>query len=602
MSAPVVNDFTINVATINGSGSTSSNLILAKSIFRMGVHVTPKNLFPSNIAGLPTWFLIRVSEKGYSARTGTTEVVIALNQQTIAKDVAELESGGVLLIDEKLASAHAHGRDDITVFEVPFAEIAKELAPDPRLRKLLVNVVYVGVLTHLLKMDREIVMQVVADQFLSKPKLISLNQDVVTAGLKYAEENFDSATCKYEIATRKMNAGKLFLEGNTATAFGCLMGGCSLVGWYPITPSSSVCEEVIRLASQTRTDEDGSQRFAAVQAEDELASLGLVLGAGWAGARAMTATAGPGISLMSEFVGFGYYAEIPAVIFDIQRVGPSTGMPTRTQQGDVSMCRSLSHGDTGHIVLLPSGPEELYIQAQLAFDLAERFQTPIFVLSDLDLGMNYWISEELPYPEGSFDRGKVLDKQALSKISEFARFKDVDGDGVPYRTLPGTRHPLAPYFTRGSGHTETGVYTEDPDEYKRVIDRIKRKIDNSVSHTPAPVIGGEADAAIGLIHYGSTAYAVEEARDVLASEGIATRDLRVRALPLHDDVVAFITECKAVYVIEQNRDGQVADMIRIKAPGSAAKIRKVNYYAGLPMAAGPIIEAVRIDAPELAHV
>jgi len=607
MSSPLsgndtINDFTINVATVNGSGSASSNLILAKSIFRMGVHVTPKNLFPSNISGLPTWFLIRVSEKGYSARSGRTEFVIALNPKTVAKDIAAVDKGGVLLIDEKMPQSQSVGRDDITVFVVPFAKLAKEFAPDPRLRKLLANMVYVGVVAHLLKMDVDVVMSIVAEQFAKKPKLITLNQDVVKAGLAYANENFDAATCPLRVEPRQMNDGKLFIEGNTATGLGCVMGGCSFVGWYPITPSSSVCEETIRIAGKTRTDTEGKVNFAAVQAEDELASLGLALGAGWAGARSMTATAGPGISLMAEFAGFGYYAEIPAVVIDVQRVGPSTGMPTRTQQGDVSLCRFLSHGDTEHIVLLPAGPVELYEHAQQSFDLAERFQTPVFLLSDLDMGMNYWISEELPYTERDFDRGKVLDKKALEEIGEFARYKEVDGDGVPYRTLPGTRHPLAPYFTRGSGHTETASYTEDPDEYQTVIERIKRKIDGSVSHTPAPILAGDGEASIGIIHYGSTAYAVSEARDVLAGEGVATRELRICSLPLHDAVTQFIEECDVVYVAEQNRDGQMADIIRIKLPHLATKIRKLNYYAGLPMAAQPIIEAVRAGAPEPAHV
>ncbi|MFT7462155.1 MAG: 2-oxoglutarate ferredoxin oxidoreductase subunit alpha [Pseudohongiellaceae bacterium] len=598
------NDFTINVATVNGSGSASSNLILVKSIFRMGVHVAPKNLFPSNIAGLPTWFLIRVSEKGYSARSGRNEFVIALNAKTVAKDIADVDTGGVLLIDEKLAAGQASMRDDITVFVVPFAKLAKEFGPDPRLRKLLANMVYVGVAAHLLKMDMDVVKAVVADQFASKPKLVNLNLDVVQAGLAYAQENFDADTCQYRIETREMNEGKLLIEGNTATGLGCVMGGCTFVGWYPITPSSSVCEEVISVAGKTRRDADGKMKFAAVQAEDELASLGLVLGAGWAGARSMTATAGPGISLMAEFAGFGYYAEIPAVVVDVQRVGPSTGMPTRTQQGDLSLCRFLSHGDTEHIVLLPTGPVELYEQAQQAFDLAERFQTPVFLLSDLDMGMNYWISETLPYAEGSFDRGKVLDKEALKKVEEFSRYKQVEGedDGVPYRTLPGTRHPKAPYFTRGSGHTVDAGYTEDPDEYVAVIERIKHKIDNSVSHTPAPVLGGDENASVGIIHYGSTAYAVEEARDALAAEGLATRELRIRSLPLHDSVMKFIEECDVVYVAEQNRDGQMADIIRIKAPQLATKIEKLVYYAGLPMAAQPIIEAVRAGAPELANV
>lgn len=599
MSAAVINDFTITVATVNGSGSASSNTILAKSIFRMGVPVTPKNLFPSNIAGLPTWFIIRVSEKGYQARSGTNEVVVALNAETAAKDVASVDKGGVLFIDAKLAR-HVN-RDDIAVFEVPFADLAKPHAPDPRLRKLLANMIYVGVCTHMFGLDREVVMGAVASQFSGKEKVVKLNQDVVQVGIDYAAENFDASKCPFKIETRDLTRDKIFIEGNTAAAMGALMGGCTFVGWYPITPSSSVCEEFIKLCHKHRVVK-GEQRFAAVQAEDELASLGLVLGAGWAGARAFTATAGPGISLMAEFAGFGYYAEIPAVVMDIQRVGPSTGMPTRTQQCDVASCYSLSHGDTGHIVLMPSGIAELYEMSAQSFDLAERYQTPVFLLSDLDMGMNYWMSDALAYPDKGFDRGKVLDKEALDKVEEFARYKDVDGDGIPYRTLPGTRHPKAPYFTRGSGHTETAAYTEDSDEYQLVIDRIKKKIEGSVRDTPAPILEGDASCDVGILHYGSTSFAVEEARDVLAEKGIVTKSMRVRALPLHDEVIDFVKSCRVVYVAEQNRDGQVADLLRLRVPGSADIIKKVLYYAGLPLAAGPIVEAIEADVREPAHV
>lgn len=599
MPASAINDFTINVATVNGSGSASSNTILAKSIFRMGVHVAPKNLFPSNIAGLPTWFLIRVTEKGYKCRSGTTEVGIALNAQTVADDVAGVAPGGVLIIDEKIAGKV--DREDITVFAVPFAELAKPFAPDPRLRKLLANMVYVGVAAHLLGLDEAVVNAVVAEQFSGKQKVVQLNQDVVAKGLEYAREHFDAASCPFKVETRDLTKGLMLMEGNTAAALGCLMGGCTFVGWYPITPSSSLCEETIKLAKRFRVDAQGKSAFASAQAEDELASLGLVLGAGWAGARSMTATAGPGISLMAEFAGFGYYAEIPGVVFDVQRVGPSTGMPTRTQQGDVRLCRYLSHGDTGHIVLLPAGCEELYEISQQAFDLAERYQTPVFVLSDLDMGMNLWETGELAYPEQDFDRGKVLDKAALEQVEEFARYKDVDGDGVPYRTLPGTRHPKAPYFTRGSGHTETAAYTEDSEEYQVVLDRIQKKIDGSVRHTPKPVLTGKADAPVGIIHYGSTAFAMDEAVDALDAEGLETRQLRIRALPLHDEVVEFVNSCKVVYVAEQNRDGQMADLIRLHMPEAADKIRKIRYYAGMPLSAAPIIDAVRAGAPELAH-
>ncbi len=602
-----VNDFTISVATVNGSGSASSNTILARTIFRMGVPVAPKNLFPSNIQGLPTWYLVRVSEKGYQCRSGTRDVVVALNAATFVEDVATVEPGGVLFVDDGIKGSADITRDDITVFRVPFAKLAKDYGPDVRLRKLLANMVYVGVLAEMLALDVDVLMGTVADQFANKEKVVKLNQDVVRAGIAFAKEHFDADRCPYRIESRGGSGDKLLIEGNTAAALGSLMGGCTFVGWYPITPSSSLCEEFISLANVHREDpESGELRFAAVQAEDELASLGLVLGAGWAGARSMTATAGPGISLMAEFAGFGYYAEIPAVVFDVQRVGPSTGMPTRTQQGDLNLCVNLSHGDTGHIVLLPAGPEELYELSAQAFDLAEKYQTPVFVLTDLEMGMNYWISDPLPYLDGELARGKVLDKAQLKELTAaggvYERYADPDGDGIPYRTLPGTAHPSAPYFTRGSGHTAQARYTEQPDEYQEVIDRIKRKIDGSVRDLPVPVLSGDENAEIGIISWGSTRYAAEEAVDILAADGIVTRQMRVRSVPLHEEVVAFVDACKVVYVAEQNRDGQLADLIRLKVPGSAGKIRKALYYAGLPMAAAPIVEAVKAGNREPVHV
>jgi 2-oxoglutarate ferredoxin oxidoreductase subunit alpha len=601
--ASAINDFTINVATVNGSGSASSNTILAKTIFRMGVHVAPKNLFPSNIAGMPTWFLVRVSEKQYLARSGTTEVLVAMNAATASKDIAELDAGAVLFIDEALPQATTHGRDDIRVFVVPFAKIAKGFAPDPRLRKLLANMVYVGVLTEMLSLDLEAVNQVIADQFGGKEKVVNLNRQVVAAGINFAKEHFDSDQCPYSVESRDQTQDKILIEGNQAAALGCLMGGCTFVGWYPITPSSSVCEGLIDLFHKYRVDKDtGEHRFAAVQAEDELASIGQVLGAGWAGARAMTATSGPGISLMGEFAGFGYFAEIPGVVFDIQRAGPSTGLPTRTQQGDIAMCRHLSHGDTEHILLIPAGPEEIYDFSRRAFDYAERFQTLIFVLSDLDQGMNLLISDRLEYPTEAFDRGKVLDKEGLEKAGEFARYKDVDGDGVPYRTLPGTRHPLAPYFTRGSGHDENANYTEDGEVHTAMVDRLKRKIDGAIAFTPKPNIFGDLDADVGVIHYGSTRSAVTEARHRLAAEGIRMRSMRVRSVPLHDEVIEFVRSCKVIYMIEQNRDGQMADLLIVKAPELAAKVKKVLYYGGMPMSAQPIVDAVMSSVKEFVHV
>ena len=602
----VVNEFSINVATVNGSGSASSNTILAKSIFRMGVMVSPKNLFPSNIAGLPTWFLVRVSEKGYLARSGSVEVLVALNPATADEDIASLEEGAVLFVDEAMPQSKTE-REDITTFVVPFAKIAKEFAPDVRLRKLLANMVYVGVLTEMLSLDRDAVMKVIEDQFSSKPKVVKLNQDVVQAGIDYAKENFDPTQCPYSVESRDATQGKMLIEGNQAAALGCLMGGCTFAAWYPITPSSSVCESFIDLCKTYRVDEEtGENLYAIVQAEDELASLGQVLGAGWAGASAMTATSGPGISLMGEFAGFGYYAEIPGVVFDIQRTGPSTGLPTRTQQGDISLCRHLSHGDTEHILLIPAGPEEIYEFSQQAFDLAEQFQTPIFVLSDLDQGMNLLVSDRLAFPEKGFDRGKVIGSKEsmeafLEKYESFGRYRDVDGDGVPYRTLPGTRHPAAPYFTRGSGHDEDANYTERDDDYVRMVDRLKKKIDGAVNSTPAPRLVGDPASDIGIIHYGSTRYAVTEARHRLEQEGITMQSMRIRSVPLHDEVIEFVRRCKVIYLVEQNRDGQMADLLIVKVPELAAKVKKVLYYGGMPLSAKHIVEFVRANERKAVH-
>jgi 2-oxoglutarate ferredoxin oxidoreductase subunit alpha len=602
MPQPIINDFTLAVATVNGSGSASSNTILTKTIFRMGVPVAPKNLFPSNIAGLPTWFLVRVTEQGWRCASGRRDFTVAFNEATLADDVAGVPAGGVLLLDAGMRSAKSVSRDDIVIFRLPAAEIAKQYGPDPRLRKLLANMVYVGAVAHLLGLDHAVLMQAVADQFSGKEKVVDLNQKVVQAGLDHARDNFDLEQCPFRVETRDLTGEMLMIEGNTASALGALMGGATVVAWYPITPSSSLCETFIDFCREHRVDEKtGEQRYVQLQAEDELASIGLVLGASWAGARAFTATAGPGVSLMSEFVGFGYFAEVPAVIVDVQRVGPSTGMPTRTQQSDLSSCYRLSHGDTQHIVLMPAGPEELYELTQQAFDLAEHYQTPVFVMNELDMGMNLWMSRRLAYPTGPLDRGKVLDKEALKEVADFARYRDVDGDGVPYRTLPGTHHPKAPYFTRGSGHTDTAGYTEDPEEYAAVVDRLRRKIDGSVARTPAPVEEGEGE--IGLIHFGSTSFAVDEARALLAEQDkLSTRSLRVRALPLHAEVAEFVRSCRTVYVVEQNRDGQLAEIVREAVPECATKVLSILEYGGLPMPARVVVEALRVARKEPVHV
>lgn len=589
----IVNDFSIQVATVNGSGSQSSNNVLMRSIFQMGVPVSGKNLFPSNIAGLPTWFTIRASKYGYIARRKEVDLLVAMNPQTAREDVANLEPGAAVVYEETLKLDGT--RDDLIFYPVPFAELAKEVVPEAKLRKLLANMIYVGVVGHLLSIDKEEIKKAVGKQFQAKAKAISLNQKAVGLGFEYAEQNL-TKTDLLKIEPMDKTQGKILIDGNAAAALGAMFGGVTVVTWYPITPSSSLCEQLIDFMEQYRVDkETGKATYAIVQAEDELAALGMALGAGWAGARSMTSTSGPGISLMSEFAGLGYYAEIPAVIWNIQRVGPSTGLPTRTAQGDILSTYLLSHGDTKHIVLLPSSVEECFDYGMEAFNLAERFQTPVFVLSDLDLGMNIWMADPFPYPEKPFDRGKVLSAQDLERLGGFARYKDVDGDGIPYRTLPGTEHPLAAYFTRGSGHNEHAEYTERPEDYKNNMDRLARKFETARSYVPAPVVEGE-DAEIGIIAFGSSHWAVIEARDQLeAEEKISTRYLRLRALPFDDALTSFIEACKRVYVVEQNRDAQMAQLIRLevgKRPGLQEKIRSILHYSGIPIDARSVTQGI----------
>src|SRR3990170_3249235 len=459
----LINDFSIQVATVNGSGSQSSNSVLMRSIFQMGVPVGGKNLFPSNIQGLPTWFTIRANKKGYIARRKEIDLLVAMNPATAREDVASLEAGAAVVYEETLGLGKL--RTDLVTYPVPFAELAKEVVEDTRLRKLLTNMIYVGVVGYLLSIDRKEIRTAIEKQFAGKAKAVGLNVKAVDVGFEYAAKHFQvSDTLRVERMNK--SAGKILIDGNAAAAIGAMFAGVTVVTWYPITPSSSLVEQLIEYLKDYRIDEaTGKATFAVVQAEDELAAIGMVLGASWAGARALTSTSGPGISLMAEFIGLGYYAEIPAVVWNIQRVGPSTGLPTRTSQGDVLSSFLLSHGDTKHILLFPSSVSECFELASTAFDLAERFQTPVFVMSDLDLGMNVWMSDPFPYPEKPIDRGKVLSASDLEKVGSFGRYRDVDGDGIPYRTLPGTNHPLAAYFTRGSGHNEKARYSEKAEDY-----------------------------------------------------------------------------------------------------------------------------------------
>jgi 2-oxoglutarate ferredoxin oxidoreductase subunit alpha len=589
----VVNDLTIQAATVNGSGSQSSNLVLTKAIFRMGIPVAPKNVFPSNIEGLPTWFDVRVSPQGYQARSREVDILVALNIGTWNTDVAGVKPGGVVIHEAKYPVAGPTQRDDVTYYAVPFAALAKEKISAEGLRKYLTNMIYVGVLAQLLGIELSAIEEALRDQFRSKPKAVDTNMQAVMVGHEYATASLVKAD---PYAVERMTGrteGRILLEGNQASALGALMGGATVAAWYPITPSSSLCENFIAYCERFRVDATtGEKRFAVVQAEDELAAVGMVFGATWAGARAFTSTSGPGLSLMAEFAGLGYYAELPAVIFDVQRAGPSTGLPTRTMQGDVSFAYTLSHGDTRHIVLLPGSAEENYEFAMEAFDLADRFQTPVFVLTDLDLGMNLWMADPLPYPDKSFDRGKVLDAESLAQVQNWGRYRDTDGDGIPWRTLPGTPNSDAGFFTRGSGHDEDARYSERPDVYQRVLERVAAKHETARAWVPTPVVE-EAGNAAGVLAFGSSHFAVVEARDQLRDAGVDVDYLRLRALPFSPEVAAFIERHDRVYVVEQNRDGQVYGLLRAELPGRLVdKLIPVRHYNGVPIDAHAISDPV----------
>jgi len=586
-----INDFSIRVATVNGSGSQSANTVLTRAIFQMGIPVSGKNLFPSNIAGLPTWFNIRVSEKGYFARKAETELVIALNPRTAREDAASVQTGGALLVDETFALGEC--RSDITIYEAPMLKLAAEATEDLRLRKMLANMVYVGALVHILSLDMSEVERVVQKQFMGKATAIQLSLNAVYAGYGYAAEHLIK-TDPFRLVRTDKTVGKILIDGNKAAALGAMFGGCTVVTWYPITPSTSLVEELTEYMRKYRIDPDtGKATFAVVQAEDELAAIGMVIGAGWAGARAMTSTSGPGFSLMSEFAGFAYFAEVPAVIWDIQRIGPSTGLPTRTSQGDILSAYFLSHGDTKHILLLPGTVEECFAFAQVAFNLAEQFQTLVFCMSDLDLAMNNWIADEFSYPDDiPIHRGKILTEEDLDRLGSFSRYRDVDGDGIPFRTIPGNNHPAAAYFTRGSGHDTEAEYSEHPEKYTALVDRIARKIKGSVPSLPQPIISGH-EAQVGILAYGSTHHAMDECRNQLSEEhGIRTDYLRIRSLPPSDAVREFIERHERTYLVEQNRDGQMRAILAMEFPSSTDNLRSVLHYNGIPIDARFVTNAI----------
>jgi 2-oxoglutarate ferredoxin oxidoreductase subunit alpha len=587
--ARVANDFSINVATVNGSGSQSANSVLLKSIFEMGVPVSGKNLFPSNIAGQPTWFLIRASKDGYVARKRNSEILIALNPASALADVAALNAGGVAIYEENLNLDQT--RNDLIFYPVPFEKITASVCPDVKKRKLVKNMVYVGVAAQLLSIDLDKVEKALRWQFAKKQKVFDLNFEAVKAGVAYAQEHLTKRD-PFVIEQMNENADKIIIDGNEACAMGAVFAGVTVIAWYPITPSTSTIETTTDLLKQLRLTPEGKATFAVVQAEDELAAIGIVLGAGWTGARSMTATSGPGISLMTEFCGLGYYAEIPGVIINVQRVGPSTGLPTRTQQADLLSTAFLSHGDTKHPILLPSTMKECFELTQAAFDLAERLQTPVFVFTDTDIGMNDWISDPFDYPTKPLDRGKVLTAEDLERQGGFARYRDVDGDGIGWRTLPGTLHTKASYFTRGSGHNEMAQYTETPENYTGNMDRLARKFETARTLVPAPVIVKNGASKIGFIAYGSTDCALLESLDQIKQRyGKDVDYLRIRAYPFTSEIHDFVASHERIYVAEQNRDGQMASLLKLDlAADQVSKLRSILHYGGLPVDAESITE------------
>ncbi len=586
---PSDNDFTVKVANVNGTGSASANTLLMKAFFRMGIPVAGKNYFPSNIQGLPTWYEIRVSHDGYICRSGRVDVLVAMNAETYRKDLKDVAPGGYLIYDSTWPRSQQLHREDITVLGVPLARMCNERFTKTRERVLMKNIAYVGVLAALLEIDTGVVRQLLQDSFAGKPHLLDSNQAAFDLGFAYAKEHF---SCPLPFRARALDrtAGHVMIDGNTTAALGALFAGATVAAWYPITPSTSVMDAFKRFAERYRRDpETGRLNVAIIQAEDELAAIGMVLGAGWNGARSFTPTSGPGISLMNEFLGYGYFTEIPAVLIDVQRCGPSTGMPTRTQQADIMACAYASHGDTRHVLLFPANPEEAFYLSAAAFDLAERLQTPVIVLTDLDIGMNDWMCRDLKWdPAYQPDRGKVMQAEQLEKIEKFHRYLDADKDGIAWRTLPGV-HPKGAYFTRGSGHNMYGAYTEDAKEYQAVVDRLRRKWDTAKELVPVPEVDYTDGCRTGIISVGSCDGAVREARDRLAGAGVRTNYLRVKAFPFGRQVQEFIDAHDRVYVVEQNRDAQLRGLLLLELNADPTKLVPVLHYDGLPITAADVI-------------
>ncbi len=589
---PQDNDFTIKIANVNGTGSASANALLMKSLFRMGIPVSGKNYFPSNIQGLPTWYEIRVSKDAYLARSGRIDVMLAMNAETYRKDHADVAPGGYLIYDSTWPRNQLLNRSDIHILGVPLARMANEKFSTARARILMKNVMYVGVVAALLELDREVIKELLSQSFATKAHLLEANQLAVDLGYDYARQHFE---CPLPFRARPLNktAGHIMIDGNTSAALGCLYAGATVGAWYPITPSTSLMDAFKRFCERHRKDDTtGRSNYCIIQAEDELAAIGMVLGAAWNGVRAFTPTSGPGISLMNEFLGYGYFAEIPAVLFDVQRCGPSTGMPTRTQQADILACAFASHGDTRHVLLFPADPGEAFYLAAQAFDLAERLQTPVIVLTDLDIGMNDWMCRDLEWDDSyEPDRGKVLTAEQLEALPKFHRYLDMDGDAIPARTLPGV-HPKGAFFTRGSGHNMYGAYTEDAAEYQQVVDRLRRKWETAKKLVPAAETEHSERCRVGFITVGSCDAAVREARERLAQTGVQTNYLRVKAFPFGEDVQAYLDSHDRVFVVEQNRDAQLRSLLLLETRVPPEKLVPILHYDGLPIHADAVLSAV----------
>jgi 2-oxoglutarate ferredoxin oxidoreductase subunit alpha len=587
---PVVNEFSITVATKNGSGSQTANTALLRALFKMGIPVSGKNLFPSNIQGLPTWYTIRLSKDGFVARRPRAEIVVALNPATAVEDYQSIEPGGVFMYADDIKIPL--NRTDLSCYPIPAKKLSTENEADPKLRTYVANMVYVGALAHLLEISLDDIEAALMFHFRGKRKAVEVNMKVVRLAAAWAAANL-AKTDPFRVERMKATEGMIMIDGNTAGALGAIYGGVTFVGWYPITPATSLADALNEYLPQLRIDpETKAPTYAVIQAEDELAALGMVVGAGWAGARAMTSTSGPGISLMTEFVDLGYFAEVPTVIWDVQRMGPSTGLPTRVSQGDVIPAHWAGHGDGRHVCLLPGSVYECFEFGWRAFDLAERLQTPVFVLSDLDLGMNQWMTRPFDYPAQPMDRGKVLTEEDLTRLGGFARYKDVDGDGIGWRTLPGNDHPRAAYFTRGTGHNEYAGYSERPDDWEKNMARLGRKFETARKLVPAPVEGRVPGAEVAIIGFGSTDPAIGEARARLKKRGLATSYLRLRALPLAEAVKDFVAAHPRVYVVEMNADAQMCQLLRLHAPEHATRLIPCNHSDGLPLTARWITEAI----------